>query len=177
MADTAPVHAAAEHVSSGLPQFDPAPWPGEIIWALVIFLVLYVLISRVFVPRVAGTIGMREDRISGDIGDARRARDAAQAQLDAAAAELAAARSRAQKLAKDAQAEAKTEVAEARAAEEARLGERLAEAESRILAARGEALGHVRTIAVEAAEAMVARLSGVPANRAEIEAALSQIAA
>ncbi|HWE99598.1 MAG TPA: hypothetical protein VG248_07355 [Caulobacteraceae bacterium] len=177
MADATPVHAAAEQVSSGLPQFDPVPWPGEIVWALVIFLVLYLLISRVFVPRVGGTIAQREDKISGDIGEARRSRDTAQSQLDAAAAELAAARVRAQKLAQDAQAQAKAAAAAARATEEERLGKQLAQAEARIAAARTEALSHVRAIATDAAEAMVQRLSGAPADRAEVEAALAQIAA
>lgn len=177
MADPAQAHATAEQVSSGLPQFDPVPWPGEIVWALVIFLVIYILISRIFVPRIGRTIGEREDKISGDIGGARRARDEAQAQLDAAAAELAAARVRAQKLAQDAQAQAKAAAAAARAVEEERLGKTVAEAEARIAAARAEALTHVRAIAADAAQAMVQRLSGAPADRAEVDAALAQIPA
>jgi F-type H+-transporting ATPase subunit b len=175
MASPTPVTAAAEQVSGGLPQFDPVPWPGEIVWALVIFFVLYLLISRVFVPRVGNTIAEREDKISGDIGDARRARDAAQADLDAAAAELVAARQRAQKLAQEAQAQAKAAAAATRAAEEARLAEVVAEAEGRIAAARAEAMGHVRAIALDAADAMIQKLTGTPVDRVEIERALTQI--
>jgi F-type H+-transporting ATPase subunit b len=167
--------AAAAPSSGGLPQFDPAPWAGEIFWSLVIFLVLYLLISRVFVPRVAGTIEKREDSISQDIGDARRARDAAQADLDVAAAEIASARARAQKVAQDAQAQAKAAAAARKAQEEARLSEVLAAADARIAAARAEAMSHVRTIATETAEAMIARLTSREASRAEVEGALSHL--
>jgi F-type H+-transporting ATPase subunit b len=175
MADPSTTAQAAAPSSGGLPQFDPHPWPGEIFWSLVIFLVLYLLISRVFVPRVQGTIDEREDKISGDIGDARRARDAAQAELDAAAAELASARAHAQKVAADAQAQAKAAAAERRAQEEARLAEVMAAAEARIATARAEAMGHVRSIALDTAEAMIARLTGAEASRAEVEGALAQI--
>ena len=53
--------AAAEQGSGGLPQFDLTQWAGQMIWALVIFAVLYFVIARVFVPRLGGTIEARED--------------------------------------------------------------------------------------------------------------------
>jgi F-type H+-transporting ATPase subunit b len=174
MADPASTAAAAAPSSGGLPQFDPAPWPAEIFWALVVFLVLYLLISRVFVPRVAGTIDDREDKIAGDFGEARRMRDTAQAELDAAAAEIAAARNRAHQIAQDALAKAKTAAVARRAEEEAKLSQVLAGAEARIAEARAEAMGHVQTVAAEVAEAMIERLTGVGASRAEIEVALAQ---
>ncbi len=156
----------------GLPQFDLAQWPGQIFWMLVIFAVLYVLFSRVFVPRVAGAIDAREEKISGDIGDAKRMRDAAKADLEAAGGELAMARARAQKVALDAQAEAKAATTARQAVEEAKVAEALAVAEGRIAAARGEAMSHVRTIAIETAQAMISRLTGAEATSAEVERVL-----
>jgi F-type H+-transporting ATPase subunit b len=156
----------------GLPQFDLSQWPGQIFWVLVTFAVLYVLFSRVFVPRVAGTMDAREDKISGDIGEARRLRDAARADLEAAAGEMAAARARAQKVALDAQSEAKAASAARQAVEEARLAEALAVAEARIAGARAAAMGHVRAIAIETAQAMISRLTGAEATTAEVERVL-----
>jgi len=173
MADPTATTAVAAKATGGLPQFDPAPWPSEIFWALAIFLLLYILISRVFVPAIGGTINAREDKIAGDISEARRARDLAQAELDAAAGELAAARARAQKLALDAREDAKAAVAARQAAEDAKIATTLAAAEARIATARAEAMGHVRSIAVETAEAMIERLTGVEAPRSDVEAALA----
>ena len=171
MADPTTEAAAS---SGGLPQFDLAQWPGQIVWLLIIFGVLYFVFSRVFLPAVSSTIDAREDKISGDIGDARRARDAARADLDAAAGELAQARARAQKVAMDAQSEAKAAALARQAVEEAKLAETLAVAEARIAASRAEAMGHVRTIAVETAQAMIHRLTGAEASSAEVERAISE---
>jgi len=164
--------AAEKGGSGGLPQFDVSQWPGQVVWVLVVFAVLFCLFRWVFVPAVAGTIGEREDKIAGDIGDARRARDAARADREGAAGELASARARAQRLALDAQSEAKAAATARQAQEEAKLAETLAAAEARIAVARAEAMGHVRTIAIETAQAIVDRLTGVHAGAAEVERAL-----
>jgi F-type H+-transporting ATPase subunit b len=175
MADPTTTAAVAEKATGGLPQFDPAPWPSEIFWALLIFAVLYLVISRVFAPAIAGTIDEREDKIGGDIRDARRARDAAQAELDAAAGELTAARARAQKVALDAQAEAKAAAAARQAAEDAKIAKELEAAEARIADTRAEAMGHIRSIATETAQAMIQKLTGTDAAKAEVEAAISAL--
>src|SRR5579872_4804456 len=106
MADAPPV---AEHASGGLPQFDLSQWPGQMVWMLAIFAVMFLLFRYVFVPRVGGTIEGREDQIGGDIHQARNLRDEAAAQSKAAAEDLAQARARAQRMAADAKAAAMAE--------------------------------------------------------------------
>src|ERR1700742_3633832 len=121
MAD--PSQAAAEHGSGGLPQFDLAQWPGQMVWMLIIFGVLFLLFRFVFVPNVGGTIATREDKIGGDIGEARRLRGDAGAQAKAAADKLDQARAMAHRLAADAKAAAGAEAAQRQVEEEARLGQ------------------------------------------------------
>jgi F-type H+-transporting ATPase subunit b len=158
--------------SGGLPQFDPQWWPGQIVWFSVIFLVVFLLMRFVFVPKIGGTIAEREGRIDADIAQARALRDQADAQAAEADAEMAAARAGAQRVASEARDAAKAEIAAGLAAEEAKVAESLAAAEARIRAARAEAMGHVESIAHETAAAIVERLTGSPASEAELGAAL-----
>ncbi len=174
MADAA--SAAADKASGGLPQFDLGQWPGQMVWMLIIFGVLLILFAWVFVPRVGGTIAAREDKIGGDIGEAKRLRDEAEAQSKAAAEELAQARARTQKLAADAKSAAANEAARRQAEEEARVGQLMAEAEARIAAARAEAMAQVRGIAAETAAAIVEKLTGAAASGAEVDRALASVA-
>jgi F-type H+-transporting ATPase subunit b len=164
---------AAPESAGGLPQFDPSWWPGQIVWLLVIFLVIYLLMAKVFVPRVGGTIADREDRITGDIAQARRLKEEAEKQAAEAAAETAKARARAQKLAAEAKARVTAEAATRQGAEEARLAENLAVAEAGIRTARDQAMSHVRAIAAESAGAIVTKLTGQAASTKEVEAALA----
>lgn len=164
---------AAPESAGGLPQFNPVWWPGQAVWFLIIFAVIYVLMAKVFVPRVGGTISDREDRISGDIGQARKLKEEAERQAAEAAAETAQARARAQKLAAEAKARVAAEAAARQATEEARLNENLAAAEAAISASRDQAMSHVRSIAADTAQAIVTKLTGQAATTKEVEAALA----
>jgi len=168
----APAGAAPAAAGVGLPQFDVAQWPGQIVWVLIVFVVMFALFRWVFVPRLASGFDARESRIAADIAEARALRDRAQADADVAANELAAARAGAQKLAADASAEAKAAAADRQAAEEARLAEALAASETRIAAARDAAMANVRAIAVTTAQAIVEKLTGSAPPLADVETAL-----
>lgn len=176
MAETATTetteHPAPEG-AGGLPQFDPAWWPGQMVWFLFIFVVVLILMAKVFVPRVGGAIAEREGRIAGDIGRARTLKEQAEAQAAAADAEMAQARARSQRVAAEAKARVQAEASARRSAEEAKLAATMAEAEASIRAARDQAMANVRGIASDTAQAIVAKLSGRPASPAELESALS----
>ena len=163
MADGAqPTHATtapADSGAGGLPQFDLAQWPGQMVWMLIIFAALFTLFAKVFVPKVGGAIADREDRIGGDISHARQLKDEAQASAAAAAAEMALARAQVQKQALEARAKARAEAATREAVEEAKIAEILARSDARLTATRDAAMSHVREIAEGAATAMVAKLT------------------
>ena len=163
---------AASGGAGGLPQFDLAQWPGQMVWVLVVFAVLYVLFAKVFVPGVGGAIDAREAKIAGDIAEARRLKGEAEDAARTAAGEMAEARENARKVAAQAKAAAKSAAAKRRAEEAGRLAKGFEEAEARIAAAKAEAMGHVRAIAAGAAVAMIERLSGQAPTTAEIDKAL-----
>ncbi len=168
------VHTATEAPATGssLPQFDPQWWPGQAIWFLVIFGVVFLLMRTVFVPRVGGAIDAREDRISGDISRARALKEQAEAQAAAAEAEMVQARQRAQKVAAEAKGRAQAAASQRQVVEEAKLAETMAKAEAEIAQARDAAMAQVKTIAADTAQAIVTKLSGEAAPAADIEAAL-----
>lgn len=157
--------------SAGLPQFDIAWWPGQILWFLIVFFGLLIFMRVFVVPRLAGTIETREGTISGDIAEARRLKDEADAAAAAAAVETAQARAAAQKVAGEARVKAQAEIAARLAEEEARLAEKGAEAEARIAKARDAAMTNVQAIAVDAAGAIVQKLTGKAPSAAELATA------
>ena len=156
----------------GLPQFDIQYWGGQIVWLLLLFALLYVLLSRVFIPRLRRALEQREQTIAGALTAARQTQAEADAQAVAAREQLAEARASASRTAADAKARATAEAARLQAAEDARLAERAAEAETRIRGMRDQAMTSVRAVAADTAEAMVEKLSGRAAHRAEIDTAL-----
>jgi len=167
-------HAGAEagggH-SGGLPQFDIAWWPGQILWFLIIFFGLMIFMRTFVVPKLAGTIEAREGTISGGIAEARRLKEEADQAAAEAQAEMATARANAQKVAAEARAKAQAEIAARLAEEEAKLSAKGAEAEARIAASREAAMTNVQTMAQDTAQAIVQKLTGKAATAAELATA------
>jgi F-type H+-transporting ATPase subunit b len=160
-----------EEGAGGLPQFDVAAWPGQMAWFLIFFVIVFILMTRVFVPRIGGTIAEREGKISGDVAEARRLKEEADAQAAAAEAETAQARAQAMKLGSEARAKAQAGISAKLAEEEAKLAATGAEAEARIAAARDAAMVNVGAIAADTAKAIVQKLTGKAASAAEISSA------
>lgn len=162
--------AGAEHKAEGLPQFDTSQWAGQAVWFLIIFGVVLLLMRYVFVPRIGGGIEARDGKISGDIAEARRLKDEADAQAAAAAVDTAKARAEAQKLATEARTKAQAEVAAVLAEEDAKIAATASEAEAGISAARDAAMANVQMIASDTATAIVEKLTGRPATAQELTA-------
>lgn len=162
---------AAEHGSGGLPQFEFQHWGGQIAYLVVLFVILYVLIARVFAPRLRKVIDDRAATIAGALEAAKTVQAEAEDQARAAAAEVAEARAQAQRVAADARAKASAEAAEKSAAADAETGAKVAEAEARISAMRESAMANVGAIAEDTAKAIVEKLTGKAATAAELKAA------
>ncbi|WP_428154484.1 hypothetical protein [Brevundimonas sp.] len=161
---------AAEHGSGGLPQFQFEHWAGQIGYLLILFVVLYLLVSKVFAPRLRKVMDERADTISTAVATARQVQAEAAEQAALAQAEVAKARADARSMAAAAKARV-TEDANARqAAEEAIVNARIAEAEASIGKTRDAAMANVSTIASDTTAAMVERLTGKAATAAELVA-------
>ena len=154
---------ASEH-GKVFPPFDASTYGSQLFWLLICFALLYLVVSRVGLPRITGIIKERRVRIDGDLAEADRFKGEAETAMAAYQAALAEARGRAQAIANEARAKLTAEADKSRKAIEERLQARLAEAEKSIATTKTAAMTSVRGIAIEAAAAIVARLTGVAAT-------------
>ena len=79
-----------------MPQLDVATFPPQLIWLAITFVVLYLLMSRLGLPRVGGVLAARRDRIEGDLEKAAQMKAEAEAVIAAYERALAEARQQAQ---------------------------------------------------------------------------------
>jgi F-type H+-transporting ATPase subunit b len=154
------------------PPFERSTFASQLVSLLIAFVALYLIVSRIALPRVGSLLDERQNAIDGDLAAAQKLKDESDAALKAYESELAAARSRAQAIS----AETREKLNEASDAErktlEERLSLKLAEAEKTIAATRETAMSNVRGIAADAAGAIVQRLSGVLPDGALLDRAV-----
>jgi F-type H+-transporting ATPase subunit b len=162
-----------KHAEEGVfPPFDSTFFASQLLWLVISFVVLYLLMSRLVLPRIGGILEDRRDRIARDLDQADRLKQQADDAIASYERALVEAKAGAFTIAAEAREAAKQEANERQARIEADLDAKLAESEKRIADVKAKALADVNDIAGEAAEAVVERLLGKKPTATEIKDAL-----
>src|SRR5205085_4894738 len=135
------------------PPFDSSTFASQLVSLLIAFVALYLIVSRIALPRVGGVIDARQNAIEGDLNEAQRLKDESEAALKAYENELAAARSRAQAISSENREKLNAAAEAERNRLEQQLAAKLGDAEKTIASTREAAMRNVRGIAADAAAA------------------------
>ncbi len=156
-----------------MPQLEFGDFAPQLIWLAITFILLYIAMSRVALPRIGRVLEERRTKIADDLDSADRLKREAEEALTAYEAALAQARNDAHAIAAQTRDKLAAESAKERAQLEEKLEAQLAEAEARITAVRDEAMDNVRTVAADVTAELVTKLTGQQADQAAIEAAVA----
>ena len=158
--------------SGGFPPFERSTFASQLVSFAVAFVLLYVIVSRLALPRMRKVLSARQGAIDSDLAEAQRLRDESDGALKAYESELAGARAKAQGIGSEIRDKLNTQAEADRKTLEERLASRLADAEKSIAATRATAMGNVRGIAADAAGAIVQRLTGTAPEPSAVETAV-----
>jgi F-type H+-transporting ATPase subunit b len=168
-------HTEAPGGHGGFPPFQSQHFPSQFVWLVLTFVLLYLLMSRIALPRIGSILAERSKRIADDLAAAQRFKEQSDAAAAAYQKSLADARARAQAIAN---ATREQQAAEAEATSkrlERELHEKLAGAEQSITATRAAAMENVAAIAAETAAIIVERLIGTAPKAQDAAAAVADV--
>jgi F-type H+-transporting ATPase subunit b len=153
------------------PPFQKETFASQLIWLAIFFIGLYLLMSRVALPRVGGIIAARSAKIESDLAEANRLKQESEAAIAAYEKTLADARSNAQAIGSKKRDELMGEADKRRKTLEDQLHRQLEDAEKTIAKTKTAAMANVSGIATEAAAAIIERLIGTaPSGKAVADA-------
>jgi len=156
-----------------MPQFDPTFFAPQLFWLLVMFVVLYVLMSVLAMPKIGAVLEERQRKIDDNLDKAAQLKAEADTAIAAYEKALAESRAQAQQILRTS-AEALAKQSEAKQKE---LGEKLAAqikaGEARINAAKDQALAHVREVAVDVAKSATQKLTGLTVEDDQVTKAVT----
>src|SRR5437764_9100016 len=154
-------HTEADAHGRAFPPFQKETFASQLLSLLIAFVALYLIVSRIALPRVGSLLDARQNAIDSDLAEAQKLRDDSSEALKAYETELASARSRAQAIGNETREKLNAAAEAERKKLEDQLTAKLAAAEKQIAATRQTAMSNVRGIAADAAGAIVQRLTGV----------------
>ena len=165
-------HTEADAHGRAFPPFQKDTFASQLVSLLIAFVALYLIVSRIALPRVGSLLDERQNAIEGDLAVAQKLKDESDGALKAYENELAAARSRAHAIGTDTREKLNAASEAERKKLEERLSHKLAEAEKTIASTREAAMRNVHGIAAEAAAAIVQRLTGVLPDGKSVKSAV-----
>ena len=153
-------HSAAEASGPGMPQLDFSTWGNQIFWLVITLVVIYLILSRVALPRIASVLAERQGTITNDIAAAEdlkaKAQDA-EAVYDKA---LIDARAEAGRIVAETKAGIQADLDKAIATADTKIAAKAAEGEKVIAEIRAGALDNVKVVAKDTAKEIVAAMGG-----------------
>ncbi|HKL54724.1 MAG TPA: F0F1 ATP synthase subunit B' [Roseovarius sp.] len=146
--------------ATGLPQLDITTFSNQIFWLLVSLVVIYFILSRVALPRIAAVLAERQGTITNDLAAAEDLKAKAVEAEEAYNKALADARAEAQKIIAETKAEIKADLDRANEKADAEIAERTAEGEKKLAEIRESAMESVREVAKDTAAEIVSAMGG-----------------
>lgn len=163
---------SAHEENVGFPQLNISTYSSQVFWLAISFCLLYILMSRLALPRVTEVMDMRQTQINVNLDRAAQLNDEAKRAHEALDGALA----EAQEVARNAVAAAEQKASDAANSDQAAFAERararVETAEKNIAKAKSDALSSLADIAADAAAEMVAKVGQVQIGKADARQAV-----
>ena len=78
---TLAIHNDLFAAEAGMPQLDPKYWASQGFWLILVFLILYLSISKFYLPKIKSNLDDRENKIKDDIDDANKFKELSEIKL------------------------------------------------------------------------------------------------
>ena len=153
----------------------PAIFWSQLFWLLVIFGTIFFVIGRGMVPKIQGVVEDRDRKISEDLERAQAARDEAEQTEEEYRQRIEASRAEAMKLAQVAKQAGAREAEERTRAVDSEIGKKIDKAEAKIRKSVEKAMAEIDSIAVDATQDLVAKLTGTPVDAEEAKRAVKAV--
>ena len=66
---------------AGMPQLDPKYWASQAFWLILIFTILYISITKFYLPKIKNNLDTRENKIKDDLDDANKFKESSETKL------------------------------------------------------------------------------------------------
>lgn len=156
----------------GLPQLDFSTFGNQIFWLAITLIVLYFILSRIALPRIAAVLAERQGTITNDLTAAEELRARAAEAEDAYEQALADAKVEAQKIINATKASIRKDLDKANDKADAEIKARTAEGEKKIADIRAGTLDAVKEVAKDVTLELVA-VMGQKADGRSVGAAVN----
>tara|TARA_B100000674_G_scaffold242215_1_gene199286 strand:+ start:229 stop:816 length:588 start_codon:yes stop_codon:yes gene_type:complete len=161
--------------SGGMPQLDPEFWISQIFWLTLSFGILYIVLSKLILPKISANLELRKSQIQENIESAEKQRESSETKIKEYDALILKSKIEAKNIFKDARDDAIKNINLKKEALDKEIDEEIKKAEKEIMILKKKAPEKINKIAVETSTELLKKLIGAEINNSSISAIVDDL--
>ena len=159
---------------AGMPQLDPTYWASQGFWLILIFTLLYLALSKLFIPKIKNSIDDRENRIKDDLDEAQKLKEVAETKLKEYEISIENAKKDVQKILFESKNKLNSEIQNKKKTFEKEIETEIENAEKEIESFKKDSLESISKISEEITSKIIENISGEPMNQSSVKATVQE---
>ena len=160
---------------AGMPQLNPEFWSAQIFWLILIFSTLYLIIWKIFLPKITYSIENRKSRIVNNLDEAQKLKERAEKKLQEYNKIIESSKRQANKIIEDDRKKLNRDIEEKKQKISAEIENEVKKAEKEILQLKKNSISSIRQIAGETSSEVVKKLIDTDVNKSNTSAIIDEI--
>ena len=161
--------------SGGMPQLNPEFWISQIFWLTLTFGILYIVLSKLILPKISANLELRKSQIQDNIEAAEKQRKDSESKLKEYDDIIFKSKLEAKNIFKDSREKVIKDINNKKETLENQINEEIKKAEKEIEVVKKSAPEKINKIAIEASSELVKKLIGAEINNSSISAMVDDL--
>ena len=161
--------------SGGMPQLNPEFWISQIFWLTLTFGILYVVLSKLILPKISANLELRKSQIQENIEAAEKQRENSESKLKEYDEIVLKSKLESENIFKNAKEKVTKDINSKKEVLNNQIDDEIKKAEQEIVLLRKTAPEKINKIAIDASSELVKKLIGADVNNSSISAIVEDL--
>ena len=160
---------------AGMPQLNPEFWASQIFWLILIFSTLYLIIWKMFLPKINDSIENRKSKIIKDLNETQKLKENAEKKLNEYNKIIGNAQEEAKKIIEDEKKKLEVSINKKKQKFNEDIDKEISEAENEIKNLKNNSIENINKIAVEISRELVKKIINTEINMSSVSAIVDDV--
>tara|TARA_B100000029_G_scaffold158087_1_gene153445 strand:- start:1268 stop:1846 length:579 start_codon:yes stop_codon:yes gene_type:complete len=160
---------------TGMPQLNPEFWVAQIFWLILIFSSLYLIVWKIFLPRITYSIENRKSKIVKDLDEAQKLKDKAEKKLKEYNEIIEQSKKEAKKIIENSKKNLDEDIANKKKKFDEEIEKELAATEKEIIDLKKSSIQNINNIAIETSTNVIKQIINTEVNKSNVSAIVNDI--
>ena len=160
---------------AGMPQLDPKYWASQAFWLILVFVILYISLSKFYLPKIKSNLDNRENKIKEDLENANKFKDQSEAKLKEYGLILNKAKKEVNKIHFDSKTALDKDIQTKKEVIEKEIEKEIFKAQKEISELKKNSISSIQNISENITASIIENISGDKLNESSVKSAVEEI--